>query len=50
MKKCITCEKSIEDNDVIDKHDVNFCSGECLNQYEEKLKELDDVVDWDDCC
>ncbi|MBT5338618.1 hypothetical protein HN858_00060 [Candidatus Falkowbacteria bacterium] len=50
MKKCITCEKQIEDEKIIAKHDVNFCCEDCLKQYEEKLKELDGVVDWDDCC
>ncbi|NQT49368.1 hypothetical protein HQ571_01590 [Candidatus Kuenenbacteria bacterium] len=51
MKTCITCEtKIVEDKDAIEKHDVNFCSKKCLEEYEKKLKKMGEIVDWDDCC
>jgi len=49
MKKCIVCEKDATEN-LIEKHETYFCSAECLRQYEEKLKELDQIIDWDKCC
>lgn len=50
MKKCIVCEKEITPNELIEKHDVEFCSEKCLEEYEKKLKDLDGIVDWDNCC
>lgn len=50
MAKCITCEKEVDPKETIKKHEVDFCSEECLKKYEEKLKELEGVVDWDNCC
>ena len=50
MKICIICETKIDPEKLIEKHEVNFCSEECLAKYEEKLKELDKVIDWDKCC
>ena len=49
--KCIVCEKNIESESAqILKHDVNFCSNNCLTEYEKKLEELSKVADWDKCC
>jgi len=50
MKSCIVCEKKIDDNKAIAKHEVYFCSEKCLKEYEEKLEKLKQVVDWDNCC
>ena len=50
MKNCITCEKKVEDDKAIHKHEVYFCSEECHEEYGEKLKKLGEIVDWDDCC
>jgi len=50
MKICIICETKIDPAKLIEKHEVQFCSEECLAKYEEKLKELDKVIDWDKCC
>jgi len=50
MKTCIICEAKIDLDKLIEKHEVHFCSPECLAKYEEKLKELDKVIDWDKCC
>ena len=52
MKKytCIVCEKELTEENKIDKHEVNFCSEECVIEYEKKLKELGEVVNWDNCC
>jgi len=49
MKKCIVCEKELTEN-IINKHDVHFCSEKCVEDYEEKLKKLSEVVNWDNCC
>jgi hypothetical protein len=49
MKKCITCDVKI-DGEPISKFDVFFCSEKCLKEYEDKLKEMEKVVDWDKCC
>jgi len=48
-KKCIVCDKDIN-GDIIKKHDVEFCSEKCVQDYEKKLKELSKVVNWDNCC
>jgi len=49
--KCIVCEKNLtKDIEYINKHDVEFCSQACLDDYEKKLQELSKVVDWDNCC
>jgi hypothetical protein len=50
--KCIVCEKNIEDPAVpaLCKHDVSFCSENCLSDYEKKLAELAKVANWDNCC
>ena len=50
MAKCIVCEKTINSEQSIKKNEVEFCSEDCVKQYEEKLKELEGVVDWDNCC
>ena len=50
MKKCITCEKEIKDQEGIEKHDVNFCNEECLKLYEEKIEQLNKDMDWENCC
>ena len=50
MAKCIICENETEEPKHIKKHEVDFCSEDCLKQYEEKLKDLEKVVDWDNCC
>jgi len=43
--KCIVCEKNIESESAqILKHDVNFCSNNCLTEYEKKLEELDNKL------
>jgi hypothetical protein len=47
---CITCETKIQTDKAISKHDVHFCSEKCLEDYEKKLKELDSITDWDNCC
>ena len=49
-RHCIVCDK-IEENELfIEKHDVLFCSDDCLNQYELKLEDLKNIMDWDKCC
>jgi|GEM_PF-1548486 hypothetical protein len=48
--KCIICEKEVTPNTKIEKHDVNFCSEDCLQNYEDKLKKLEKNIDWDNCC
>ncbi|MBU1131915.1 hypothetical protein KKC32_01525 [Patescibacteria group bacterium] len=48
--KCIVCEKEISADELIEKHDVNFCCENCVSDYEKKLEELSSVVDWDNCC
>ena len=50
--KCIVCEKNIEgqSSPELCKHDVNFCSTNCLSDYEKKLEELAKVANWDNCC
>lgn len=50
MKKCIVCEKEIIDTALFIKNEVFFCSEQCLADYEEKLKKLSEIVDWDNCC
>ena len=50
MKICIICETKIDHEKLIEKHEVHFCSAECLIIYEGKLKELNKVIDWDKCC
>jgi hypothetical protein len=50
MPKCIICEKEIDPKQSIKKNEVEFCSENCLKQYDKKLKELEGVVDWDNCC
>ncbi len=49
MKKCIVCEKKIEEKE-IKKDDLFFCSNECLMEYQKKLAELANDLDWDNCC
>jgi len=48
--KCIVCEKEISKDGVIERHEVNFCSDACVLEYEKKLKDLEGVIDWDNCC
>jgi predicted nucleic acid-binding Zn ribbon protein len=48
-KKCIVCEKNLA-TDFLEKHEVQFCSEACLKIYEEKLKKLSEVVNWENCC
>lgn len=50
MPICIICEKETSKESIINKYDVFFCSEQCLQQYEEKLKQLEQVTDWDNCC
>lgn len=51
MKTCIFCGKKIEDeSQIINEYDVCFCSKRCLERYQDKLNELKEVVDLDDCC
>ena len=50
MSKCITCEKKLDQESSIKKHEVEFCCEDCLKKYEEKLKDLEKIVDWDNCC
>ncbi len=50
MAKCIICDKKLNEATKINKHDVQFCSEECLKKYEEKLKELNKDINWDSCC
>jgi predicted nucleic acid-binding Zn ribbon protein len=50
MKNCIVCETNVDPEKLIAKHEVYFCSEKCLLDYEEKLKKLDEIVDWDKCC
>lgn len=49
MKKCIVCETELTD-EIIEKHEVQFCSEKCLLEYEEKLKKMNAILDWDKCC
>ncbi|HUT21879.1 MAG TPA: hypothetical protein VMX18_00555 [Candidatus Bipolaricaulota bacterium] len=46
-KKCAVCGK--ESNNLIEKHEQVFCGQECLNKFEEQLKELEGMS-LDDCC
>lgn len=48
--KCVVCEKLVESEVIIAKHEVSFCSQTCLDKYEVKLEELSKVVNWDNCC
>ncbi len=49
--KCIVCEKNIDAEAIeILKHDVSFCSENCLNEYEKKLEEIAKIADWNNCC
>ncbi|MFA6536842.1 MAG: hypothetical protein WCT18_00410 [Patescibacteria group bacterium] len=49
MKKCLVCNKELLAK-YIEKHEAIFCSDECVQVYEGKLKELDEVIDWEKCC
>jgi hypothetical protein len=48
--KCIVCEKDVAKESELVKHDVVFCSDNCLTEYEKKLEELNGIIDWDNCC
>ncbi|MFH0780159.1 MAG: hypothetical protein V1928_04905 [Parcubacteria group bacterium] len=48
--KCIVCEKKFDLNVAISKHDVFFCSEECVVMYEKKLEDIKKIVNWDNCC
>jgi predicted nucleic acid-binding Zn ribbon protein len=50
QKKCIICEFKIEPSKTIEKYEVYFCSENCVEIYEIKLKELNGKIDWDKCC
>jgi len=50
MKKCIICQKKVDKNKALFNGEVYFCSQKCKDKYKEKLKEMESIVDWDNCC
>jgi predicted nucleic acid-binding Zn ribbon protein len=48
IKKCIVCKKEIEKP--IKKYGSNFCSEECLKNYEKMLEEAKKKVNLNKCC